>query len=249
MYQIEKCPTTGRPHRQGYLELLKPERLDRVKRYVGHSAHLEVRQGTREQARNYCMKLESRLEGPWEFGKFEEGGQGRRSDILQAVNNLKENKSIRKLINDCPIEYVKYHNGFEKMVAWITPKRMWKTEVIFVIGDSDSGKTRYCWENYPNAYPKNKTKWWDMYDGEEDIIIAEFWGFQAEVGREYLLELFDRYPMIVEAKGKSIQMIAKRIVCCCRILPYDEADFEMRRRIDKIVTKCNEVVGNTGHNL
>ena len=187
------------------------------------------------------------MEGPWEFGKFEQGGQGSRNDISRAVDLIKNNNNWKTIINECPREYVKYHSGLEKVKQYVGQKRDWKTEVILIVGPSGSGKSRYARETYPTAYWKPVGKWWNGYDGEEDVVFDEFdWQVWE---RTYLLNLFDRYPMLVETKGGYVQLIAKRIIITCKIKPWEDSDFEMMRRIDKIVTKCNEVVGNTSHNL
>ncbi len=66
VWQLERCPDTGRLHVQAYVEWKAGIRLAAAKRQIGDAqAHLEVRRGTREQARDYCTKEESRVEGPW----------------------------------------------------------------------------------------------------------------------------------------------------------------------------------------
>ena len=84
IWQTEKCPETGRLHYQGYLELAKPMRIVAVKNLLPQleGAHFEPRRGTRDQARDYCRKAETKIDGPWEHGDFGAGGQGCRTDLL-----------------------------------------------------------------------------------------------------------------------------------------------------------------------
>lgn len=75
-WQLERAPDTGRLHLQGYVEFFKPQRLRAAQQALrAPTAHLEKRRGTRDQARDYCRKEESRVQGPWEAGKWI-GGQG-----------------------------------------------------------------------------------------------------------------------------------------------------------------------------
>lgn len=85
VWQKEKCEKTGKEHLQMYIEANRPFRLNGWKEVVGEqSAHIEVRKGSREQARAYCMKQETRVEGPWEFGTWETK-QGQRNDIASSL--------------------------------------------------------------------------------------------------------------------------------------------------------------------
>lgn len=61
--QLEKCPTTGTIHYQGYLECQRASGRDSVKKAIGSKeVHLEPRKGTQTQAIAYCKKEESRTE-------------------------------------------------------------------------------------------------------------------------------------------------------------------------------------------
>lgn len=61
----------GTIHFQGYLELTRSQRMSYVKRLIPR-AHWESRIGTRDQARDYARKEETRIEGPWECGTWNE---------------------------------------------------------------------------------------------------------------------------------------------------------------------------------
>jgi len=89
--QLEECPETGSLHYQGWIELNTKTRRTRVKEILkANHAHLEKRRGTREQARDYCMKEESRVDGPWEYGAWSASpGRGKRTDLDDFVSFLK----------------------------------------------------------------------------------------------------------------------------------------------------------------
>jgi len=74
--QVEQCPTTGKEHVQGYLETPQKRSIPSLKKILNDvTVHVEVRRGSRDAARDYCRKEESRLWGPYEFGEWI-GGQG-----------------------------------------------------------------------------------------------------------------------------------------------------------------------------
>ena len=76
--QKEVCPTSGRLHWQGYIELKDKARLGKVKEVLGcPSAHLEMRRGSQAEAIAYCQRRRpgrspSEKDGIWHKG------QGRR---------------------------------------------------------------------------------------------------------------------------------------------------------------------------
>lgn len=91
--------SSGTPHLQGYIEMVNPTGLTGMKKMKCiKGAHFEPRRGTREQAIAYANKEETRVEGPWTYGVFEEFGPGRRSDIDEfckaAEDGLKESDVI-----------------------------------------------------------------------------------------------------------------------------------------------------------
>lgn len=73
VWQLEQAPTSERPHYQGYVEFTKTVRVPQACSLLGlpRSTHFERREGTRDQARDYCRKEDTRLAGPWEAGTWE----------------------------------------------------------------------------------------------------------------------------------------------------------------------------------
>lgn len=63
-YQLEKAPVTGYMHYQGFMSLKVKEYLNTVKTIVGANVHLEPVKNP-FAAKIYAMKIESRIEGPW----------------------------------------------------------------------------------------------------------------------------------------------------------------------------------------
>ena len=102
IWQLEIGTQCGTIHIQGYLESSKKQRISYVRKIIP-TAHWEKRAGTREQARLYCMKEDTRLPlylhflpedtpssmGPFEYGEFSPSlGSGTRTDLIHAGEKL-----------------------------------------------------------------------------------------------------------------------------------------------------------------
>jgi hypothetical protein len=57
--------------------------------------------------------------------------------------------------------------------------------------------------------PEGDRPWWDGYDGQEVIVIDEFYGW---LKRDFMYRLIDRYPMMLEVKGGAVPMQAKHVI-------------------------------------
>lgn len=103
VWQKEKVSTE---HIQGYAELKDKKNLTALKKWLP-TAHFEPRKGTRDQAREYCMKVDSRIAGPWEYGSFSTE-QGKRSDIAAVRDLVFSGANKRKVLEDMPEVLAKY---------------------------------------------------------------------------------------------------------------------------------------------
>lgn len=105
VFQLERGEETGTPHFQGYLELPVRRRVGPLKVIMGaQSMHLELRRGTRDQARAYAMKAATRVEGPWEVGKWNAklGEQGKRRDWELVKERLKAGDTVLQVLDERP---------------------------------------------------------------------------------------------------------------------------------------------------
>ena len=93
-YQLEMS-TTGTKHLQGYVEFFESENFkDVLKLFNGRDFHIEKRRGSREQARDYCIKEESRIRGPWIVGEWHEEEPEKKCQALTVKNEQCKNFAL-----------------------------------------------------------------------------------------------------------------------------------------------------------
>lgn len=207
VYQFEKCPTTNKVHIQGYLELSKPIRMAGVKKILGFNAHLESRKGTRDEARAYCMKEDTRISGPFEGGVWQDGGQGKRNDLAEVYNLLRSGTSDYDLLDANPATVIRNYRGLQYAKFTLSQrarnKRRIGLHVIVYHGQPGTGKTRRAHDLHEeklfSLVKGNGTGvWFDGYGGEECLLIDDFYGW---LPYGFLLQILDVYPLRLEIKG------------------------------------------------
>ena len=201
----------GTSHLQGYFQLTKKNRMAWIKNNLSSSIHLEVAKGSPSQNELYCTKEETRVPGTEPFVHGQIGkGKGERTDLQPLVESILAKRSIHEIVSEHPVEFIKYSTGILRMAGIISEPRTWKTEVFWFYGPTGTCKSRRAYELAPNAYWKaGGTKWWDGYEGQDDVIIDDYRRDLCPFHE--LLRLLDRYPMRVEFKGGSCYFRAKRV--------------------------------------
>lgn len=128
--QLEKCPETGKKHWQGYTELNEPMRMEGfIEQIIGvNDCHVEKRKGSRLEARVYCMEEETRIHGPYEFGKWNKKGQGNRTDHDNVANEIKEN-GFNTAVETYPGHFIRFHRGMERLSSRINANKVRKITV------------------------------------------------------------------------------------------------------------------------
>lgn len=158
VYQHELCPKTGQDHWQGYMEFGTPKRMKAVKEILqDRSAHLEARRGTREQARAYCMKLDTRFPGeePYEFGDFGTK-QGQREDLNLARLLIQESPSWSSILQNEELTVtVARHKNWAREIYENRPREVeypviklyhWQTEAMeYLEGKPEKRRILWCW--------------------------------------------------------------------------------------------------------
>jgi hypothetical protein len=112
--------------------------------------------------------------------------------------------------------WCKNFRAIERYRVLCTPQRNSPVEVIVIQGPTGTGKSKWIMDNYPKAYWKQRSQWWDNYANEETVVIDEFYGW---LPFDLLLRICDRYPLLVETKGGQVQFTSTRIIITSNALP------------------------------
>lgn len=223
VFQLE-VGENGTPHYQGYMELTTRKRLSTVRRIL--QAHYSIRRGTRRQAREYCMKEDTRTEGPWEHGEWNPVGEddvrGQRNDLIGYKDAIRSGKRKRELIDEYTAEVAKYPRFYVEVLSTVERSVRIGLIVELHVGDTGTGKTRQAFERFPDLYKlpiSNGTLWFDGYDRHDVILIDDFSGAASKVSLVNLLQLLDIYPTLIPVKGAHVYLDAMRIIITTNIHP------------------------------
>lgn len=221
------------PHIQGFIQFETKVRLTAWKK-INKKIHAEIMKGTCEQAIAYCKK----------GGVYEEKGDvikmGERLDLVEAKKKCAE-VNLRAVVNESTRANAQVIKCCQIMLTYCEELRDFKPEIIWVYGESGSGKTKYIREQTKgeDIYWKDATKWWCGYDKHETTVMDDFRAGNMKMNE--LLKLIDRYPHRVEVKGGFRQMLSKKMYISTICHPKDvynlpdEPIQQLLRRIDKIV--------------
>lgn len=150
IYQLEACPTSGRPHLQGYAEFKDKVTCTMLRNLIGGSVHLESPNGTRAQCRRYCMKPDTQLLPPCEFGEFAET-QGKRNDLQSAIDCMLEH-DFDTMIAEHPAAFVRSGRGLRELYCRLRPAeisdqhlelRPWQAAVVSAVAGQPDDRTIY----------------------------------------------------------------------------------------------------------
>jgi len=139
--------------------------------------------------------------------------QGKRNDILAMKAELDGGASLKEISQSHFPLFIRYHRGIKEYKLLNAEKKSEAKKIECLWGPTGSGKSRYCWETYPDAYRKTKdpgnAQYWDGYDGQDTIIVEEYYGW---LPWSWLLTFTDRYPSYLAVKGATVPMLASTII-------------------------------------
>lgn len=231
----------GTPHLQGAMHFENQRKGHAINNKTGRVMWLHGMNGTFDQARTYCMKDNNF----WEHGTMPQ--QGKRSDMEDVREIVMKTGRMREVAKKATT----YHQLLfgEKILRYLEPKRDWKPNVRWYWGPPGVGKSRRAMEEAGTEkhVQTRNLRWWDSYDGHENVVMDEFRGSWGPLHE--LLTLIDRYPHQVETKGGMRQFLARNIwITSCKHPSecYDVKDEDidqLTRRISliELIEKISEV--------
>lgn len=150
----------------------------------GGVSHEEVK-GTREEVEDYFLKRGERWEekkaqqcfGGDSFieGAFVEKGRGKRNDIAR-IKSLIDSGVSDKELWDTHFDFMLRNSRAIKEYKKVSSgSRSWKTELWLYLGVPGTGKSYHArTESDMSVYCKPACRWWDLYEGQELVVIDEY---------------------------------------------------------------------------
>nr|AKO71383.1 Replication associated protein [Banana bunchy top virus]AKO71384.1 Replication associated protein [Banana bunchy top virus]AKO71386.1 Replication associated protein [Banana bunchy top virus]WET17405.1 replication associated protein [Banana bunchy top virus]WET17408.1 replication associated protein [Banana bunchy top virus] len=219
VYQVERGQE-GTRHVQGYVEMKRRSSLKQMRGFFP-GAHLEKRKGSQEEARAYCMKEDTRIEGPFEFGAFKLSCNDNLFDVIQDMRET--HKRPLEYLYECPNTFDRSKdtlyrvqaelNKTKAMNSWKTSFSSWTSEVENIM--AEPCHRRIIWVYGPNGgegkttYAKYlmKTKNAFYSPGGKSLDICRLYNYEEIVifdiprcKEEYL-----NYGLLEEFKNGIIQ--------------------------------------------
>jgi hypothetical protein len=236
---VESGKKTNRLHFQGYVEFTKSMRYTTVgnlldnnftklkykpkkqrnklsrgytysKKNEPHNlTWIQRKKGTREQAKNYAMKIEQYLDEadtqilqPIQYGKWVENGQ--RLDLEDLANDIVEGKTDYQIFERDSVAFMRHIKMIKETRSMLLETKFntiyRHVEVCYIYGTTRSGKTTLITNHfgYENVYRITDSKNpWDGYTNQDVIIFEEF---RETFPLENMLSWLEGHPVQLPAR-------------------------------------------------
>lgn len=218
-YGLERCPTTDRPHLQGFLCLHKRQRINGVKKLLPPGTHLELMKGNLEDNSTYCGKS----------GKITELGDrpktraqvtAHNKAIYDEIITMAEDGDLEAIRVKYPQQYLQYLNKLktirrDKIFATEYPQ-LEVLDNIWLWGKTRSGKSHLAnrlvgGQTKSVRHKHAKNKWWDGYILQDNVLFDDIVPGMPFVSL-HLKNWADKYSFPVEIKGSSLEIRPARLV-------------------------------------
>ena len=266
--QLEKSES-GKLHGQLYVELSEVKRGPAALKimalgldgFVASSDYIRVMQadGSAWENRVYCTKNDSRVSGPWFFGreiKDSGSGQGRRSDLEAYMSEIRAKRTDEEILMDeasgdgygLGKTFVRYNQGLARYRGMIHHHTgLKKMKVLWFWGPTGTSKTRDAYEacegkNFIFLTGPGGTRpfYCDKYrPGFHEVVIFDDLR-PGDMQWNVLLQRLDVYPISVDCRGCNKDWLVDHIIITSCVDPSEFAPFgedpqQLIRRISTIV--------------
>lgn len=237
-YQVEKTPTTGVLHYQGYVEWLRPRQGNHAEAKLLFAEPYAIAinkkgvpqkslnckffaaKGTAAENRAYCSKVHTRVDDSFcEYG--EPATQGKRMDVKVCMDMLAKTGDVKEVALAHPEVFVKFHRGFDRFAELMEKKRPadCRPEVLILWSPkSGTGKSRKAraiieeqkLKHYSVQRTRGDTTWWAGYNGEECALFDEY--VPGDINPTQMLRMIDYGECRVKVYGSERQLLAHKFI-------------------------------------
>jgi len=239
---VHEVGAAGTPHFQGAARTKKTARPTGVARWLRlHVAptHVESIMGTWSQLMDYTEKTLSEDNPAHSWG--DPPTRTKDTNPMQTIKNTidaGEPELIRQLWEENFSQMVRCYKGVYQYLNVVAPRSSREVEVIWLYGETGSGKSHSCPRGGDVYWKPPETKWFDGYLGETCVVLDEFrknwWTFS------YMLRLLDVHPLMVEVKGAHVPFKATKIFITAPVHPREM--YPTREDIGQLTRRCSKIV-------
>ena len=226
-------------HFQGYIEFSEPKYFSKMKNdfsepYVKPSAHIQMRKGTKKQARDYAKKVgeyadkkHTQIGEALEYGTLP-GESGQRTDLENIVQMINDDIPLNDIKAAYPSQYLMYHKNIEHLYNRHLAEKYKKTrrldlEVTYLYGAAGAGKTRCILDLHGDDKVYRVTDYSDLpfdnYDGEEVLIFEEY---RSQIKIDQMLNYLDIYPLRLRARYNNKVACYQKVYVVSNWKPYEQ---------------------------
>lgn len=230
----EEAPSTGTKHLQGYMQFSKRIYFSSLKKLFP-KIHITICKGTSQQNIDYCKKAGTF----WSSGEPRLNERGKNKDTAphpwEEVIALAKQSKLDILEEQFPKDFVVYYNTLKRIAIDNIESVAINRKCLWIYGDPGVGKSRVCHKLFPSSFWKNGNKWWDGYQGEQTVVLDDL---DNKALFSYLKRWADRYKVIGEVKGSSINLTYQYFVVTSNYRPSEL--YNLSEQEDTLTTKAVE---------
>lgn len=238
VFQLESAPTTGYLHHQGYLELTNKKAKTWILANVFKPQYLKLAKAPKPiQAWNYCTKDETRLAGPWTFGKAPNGDDAPKPTV-EFVLACFEGKNNEELWREHPSAMARMEKVPDRIRSLRTPNRkdIGPLQVYVFYGGAGTGKSHAARDLFPEIYDipisASGALWFtDRAIGAKEILLEDFSGAASKMDLKTFNRLLDPYPLEVPKKGGFIWYCPKTLIITTNVKPSQWYNYDNRQDV------------------
>jgi len=215
-YMVFQLEAGSSLHVQGYFQVQRRMKITTAKRLISRRCHIEIAKGSDQHNYDYCTKVDSRVDGPHEFGLREprSGTNGVPNVLVSFQQELKKGKTIRDVVmtdNSTLPTYCRYRNGLREFEAWcqadLDRPILKELDNVWISGPPGVGKSHSARMHNPGYFLKPPSKWWDGYNYQETVIIDDMTpSLMRSIYKDFLIWT-EKVPFPAEVKGGIIHNV------------------------------------------
>lgn len=225
------------PHLQGYVYFKTKKSMSQVKVLLPR-AHLETTRGSSVSNIRYCSKEDP---NPFSKGVPPKTKQDQGRIERERWDSYKRSAKAGNLENLPSKIYIQNYTTL-KQIHCDNMKKAPNAEQctgLWLYGGYGSGKSHLARTTYPDAYIKNATKWWDGYQGQDQVIFEDMDPFLKGMARHFKI-WGDKWNFPAEIKRSTINIRPKLFIVTSQYLPeqiWDDVETIGAIRDRFIITK------------